>query len=244
MTAAESISESGTRPQWQTATVVDKQRVAPETVRLRFRIEDALAFIPGQYVNLRVSVAGRTRPVQRAFSIGSVPPADVIEIAVSRLDGGLTSPILVDDIEVGDELQLRGPHGRFTYSKANRSPLYMVAAGTGIVPFLSMLRHIDRNALDVPATLLVSSRTRSHAISAAELDELAQRSEWFRVFHTFTRDAGATFQRRIDAAMLEKTGAGEAKSIYVCGPPAMVDTTIDALRQLGVDPSMIRIERY
>lgn len=228
-------------PEWQWGTVVDKRDLAPGTSSLTIALIEPFEFVPGQYVNVHVKIEGRSTPMQRAYSIASAPtpgkPADTVEIVVSRLDGGLVSPLLVAGYEPGTEIEVRGPYGRFVMDEESEPPFYFVAAGSGIVPFLSMIRAVEASGTSTPVTMLLSNRDRRYAIAGDEIDALAASRDWFRLVHTFTRDEAPVggYGRRIDEDMLRETGALNAGSIYVCGPPAMVETTVDALEELGVE---------
>lgn len=254
LAASRAARRAEPRPQWQTAEVLQVIQESSETVTLRIALADALGFLPGQYYNVRYPVEGRPRPIQRAYSIGSspVPDASVVDITVKEMDSGLVSPKLVRQVVAGDKIEVRGPHGNFTWTETEGGPLLLVAAGSGVVPFMSMIRYAVVKGLTVPTRLLFSSKSAEFVIYAEELATLEREHDWLEVVHTFTRapgDPNARYHRRIDAAMVaESIGelAGDPKSIigYVCGAPELVDAAQAALLSCGLDPERVRVEKY
>ncbi len=237
-------------PKWQFADVIGVVAETPETTTLRLALPEPTEFTSGQYYNIRIPVEGRPRPIQRAYSIASppFPKFDVVEFGIKEMEGGLVSPVLAKQTKVGDKLEVRGPYGAFVWSEDKGGPLLLISAGSGVVPFMSMIRYAKAKGLDVPMHLLFSSKSAEYVIYSAELDELEAELDWLTVTHTFTRDPqhnGARFHRRIDremvAELLSESGANLA---YICGPPEMVELCEVALVELGLDPENVYSEKY
>jgi len=237
-------------PRWEDARVAEIIEEAPDAVTLRLRLEDPAGFLPGQYYNVRMAVPGRTRPVQRAYSVASppVPDPSTIDLGVREMTGGLISPRLVRDLSPGDRLEVRGPVGRFTWTAADGGPVLLVGAGSGVVPLMSMIRYGVAAGLDIPMRLMSSATSFDYAFYHRELADLADRHPWLEVVQTFTRDPSdprATHHRRIDRAMVAEAVTGQPpRRTYICGPPAMVEDVQGWLAELGVDPAEIRTEKY
>src|SRR5215213_10607898 len=85
---------------------------------------------------------------------------DGVELTVELVDGGEVSQYLVEEVQNGDEFELRGPiGGHFTWSVDDGGPLLLLAGGSGLVPLMSMLRHRAARASDVAARVLISVRS-------------------------------------------------------------------------------------
>src|SRR6185503_3714309 len=94
------------------------------------------------------------------YSIASAPEGPPLAFTIERLDDGEVSPYLVDVMEPGDELELRGPVGGwFVWGADDGGPLLLVAGGSGIVPLMSKLRHRAARHSTAPVRLLVSARS-------------------------------------------------------------------------------------
>jgi ferredoxin-NADP reductase len=232
---------------WRVTEVVE---VVPETASvktLRLDAPDWPGHLPGQHVDVRLTAEDGYQ-AQRSYSIASAPGSPALELTVERLDDGEVSPYLCDELRPGDGLELRGPIGGYFVWEASRGgPVFLVAGGSGVVPFRAMLRHLVDGNGGVPATLLLSSRSWDDVIYRGELDELDGGD--VRVVHTLTRsqpDGWTGYRRRVDAEMLAETGpaAADRPHVYVCGPTPFVEAVATALVELGHEPAQIRTERF
>src|SRR5262249_29958736 len=129
----------------------------------------------GQHVDVRLTAEDGYR-AERSYSIASPPEeAPHVTLTVERLANGEVSPYLVDELRVGDKLELRGPiGGYFVWETRLGGPLQLVAGGSGIVPLMAMLRHRAAVGSMVPTRLLYSSRRYQDIIYREELDRLAR----------------------------------------------------------------------
>ncbi|CAG4908576.1 unnamed protein product, partial [Acidithrix sp. C25] len=62
---------------------------------------------------------------------------------------------------VGDVIDVRGPHGNFTWNEPDDGPVLLVAAGSGVVPFMAMIRYASIKGLSVPMLLLFHQRLKN-----------------------------------------------------------------------------------
>jgi ferredoxin-NADP reductase len=234
---------------WRSASLAAKRPETPGVSTLVFEIEGWPGHRAGQHVDLRLTSEDGYQ-ASRSYSIASPPEDPGLALTVEKLSDGEVSPYLVDVMEPGDELELRGPVGGwFVWDVSDGGPLLLVAGGSGIVPLMSMLRHRAMRDGDVPARLLVSARTIDDLIYGHELAELEAAGDGLELFVTLTREAPPGwdgFMRRIDRELLAEVAwpVERASRTYVCGPTAFVETAADALVALGQDPAEIRTERF
>jgi ferredoxin-NADP reductase len=216
---------------------------------LVFSIEDWPGHRAGQHVDLRLTAEDGYQAA-RSYSIASPPAERSLALTVERLEDGEVSPYLVDVMEPGDVLEIRGPVGGwFVWEATGGSPLLLIAGGSGLVPLMAMLRQRAATERRVPARLLVSVRTLEELLYANELERLAAARDGLEVFITLTRTTppGWTgYRRRLDGEMLSEVAwpPSELARTYVCGPTSFVETAADALVGLGHDPALIRTERF
>jgi ferredoxin-NADP reductase len=232
-----------------TWAVAEVASTVEETRRVRTIVLDHPAWPghrAGQHVDVRLTAEDGYQ-AQRSYSIASAP-GDLPAITVECLADGEVSPYLVDELRVGDGLELRGPiGGYFVWNESAGGPLQLIAGGSGIVPLMSMLRHRARLGSDVPAKLVYSSRSIDDVIYREELDELA--GDGLEVVHTLTRKqppGWAGYSRRLDAGLLGEAAYGpeERPLTYICGSTPFVEAAASVLVDLGHDPTSIRTERY
>jgi ferredoxin-NADP reductase len=202
----------------------------------------------GQHVDIRLTAEDGYQ-ASRSYSIASAPGDELLTLTVERLDDGEVSPYLTDVLELGDELELRGPiGGYFVWEAALPRPLQLIAGGSGIVPLRAMLRHWVAADRPVAARLLYSARSLDDAIFREELLGLAAYDELdVQIALTRAWPAGWSGHRgRIDRALVDAAAwpPSERPRTYVCGPTAFVEAAAELLVQSGHRPDSIRTERF
>jgi ferredoxin-NADP reductase len=232
---------------WRTASVDAVQRETPRASTLRLDVPGWPGHRPGQHVDVRLTAEDGYQ-AERSYSIASAPEEPTLALTVERLEDGEVSPYLTEELRAGDELELRGPvGGPFTWSVSDGGPLLLIAGGSGVVPLMAMLRHRAAHDSEVPAQLLVSTRTLEDALFVEELERLD--GGGLQVHRTLTREHPPGWQgwtRRIDAQMLVSLGPApeEKPHVYICGPTPFVEHTANLLLDIGHDPGAIRTERF
>ncbi len=229
--------------------LAEKRPETPTAATLVFDVDEWPGHRAGQHVDLRLTAEDGYQ-ASRSYSIASPPEESALALTVERLDDGEVSPYLVDVMEPGDELELRGPVGGwFVWEVGGGGPLLFVAGGSGIVPLMSMLRHRAARKSAAPVRLLVSARTLDDLIYGRELGELEADGRGLELFVTLTRRAPKGwngYTRRLDREMLADVAwrPTDQPRTYICGPTSFVEAAADALVALGHDPGQIRTERF
>lgn len=200
-----------------------------------------LEFMPGQFVSLHEKIDGKE--ITRAYSIASEPSGNRFVLCLNRVEDGRFSPYLFD-LPVGGVLHMLPPLGTFTLRQPPRDAL-LIATGTGIAPFRSMLRAY------LPAgspsfTLLFGARSESTLLYGEELDAMARHNVHFRFMPTLTQPSPSWTGRtgRVQLHLAEALSGRTDIDVYLCGMHAMVDSMRDQLKQLGFDRKQIRYEKY
>ena len=221
----------------------------PSTKTLRMTSKDGYLppFLAGQYISLQVEVDGiRT---SRPYSISS-PPNQIgyYDITVRRVQGGLVSNFLLDYVSRGDTLIASGPAGHFHYNPLfHDKEMVCIAGGSGITPFMSMIREVVDRGLDRGIHLFYGMKTLDDAIFHERLGNLASRFEEFHYFPVIEDppDGYAGRTGLITGDLIRKTvGKTEGKTFYLCGPQGMYDFCISECKKLGVPGRKIRQEVY
>jgi ferredoxin-NADP reductase len=200
----------------------------------------------GQHLDVRLT-AEDGYVAERSYSIASAP-GEPVAITVERLADGEVSPYLTEELRAGDEIEIRGPiGGYFVWDGGDdASPVLLVAGGSGVVPFRSILRHRARTGSSATMRLIYSARSQADIIYRAELDQAAAGVE---VIYTLTRaqPPGWTGHTgRVDARLLAGVAwpAGAGTAAYVCGPTPFVESVASELVQLGYPPGRVKTERF
>ena len=235
---------------WQLGEVVETRTETGRARSLTLLLPEWPGHRPGQHVDVRLTAEDGYQ-AERSYSIASPPEEERrVTITVERLDDGEVSPYLVDEVQAGDHLELRGPiGGYFVWEASMGGPLLLVGGGSGIVPLMAMIRHRRALPSPVPTRLLYSSRSQEEVIYRDELEELTRGNEGPEVIHTLTRrqPPGWTgYHRRIDEDLLREVAwpTRDHPLAYICGPTQFVETAATGLVTLGYDPTHIKTERF
>ena len=230
---------------WQTATVTSVVTETNAVRTIELEVPDWPGHLAGQHLDVRLTAEdGYT--AERSYSIATAP-GEPVAITVERLDDGEVSPYLTEELRAGDQLELRGPIGRwFVWDTSDGGPLLLIAGGSGVVPLRAILRHRQRTGSDVPTRLLYSSRTIADIIYHGELDMYQDGAE---VSYTLTRSQppGWTgYSGRVDGALLAKIAwpAGQHPLVLVCGPTSFVEAVAGNLVALGYPAGRVKTERF
>jgi ferredoxin-NADP reductase len=230
---------------WQTATVTSVITETDAVRTIELEVPDWPGHLAGQHLDVRLTAEdGYT--AERSYSIATAP-GEPVAITVERLDDGEVSPYLTEELRAGDQLELRGPIGRwFVWDTSDGGPLLLVAGGSGVVPLRAILRHRQRTGSDVPACLLYSSRTIADVIYHSELDMYRDGAE---VSYALTRSQppGWTgYSGRVDATTLAEVAwpASQHPLAFVCGPTSFVEAVAGNLVALGYPAGRVKTERF
>lgn len=166
-------------------------RAFPSLLRLRFRPENGLEFVSGQYA--RISYEDEE---PRVYSIASSPNAEEVELCVRRVPGGHLTPTLCDEVEESDELFVRGPYGdEFMLQSPSARDVAFVATGTGAAPFKSMIDYVFEEGLDAfdgeqrNVWLFLGSSWKDDLPYREAFETLAAERENFHFVPTLSREA-------------------------------------------------------
>ncbi len=196
------------------------------------------AFASGEFVTLGLKREGKL--IARAYSI--VSPADAPELEFLSIhvpDGPLTSQLV--HVQPGDSVWLNSkPTGSLTLDHVRPGRvLYMIATGTGLAPFMSLVRDPAAFARFEQAVLVHSVRTEAELAYRAELE--ARTTGRFHYVPTVTREAFPTPERGSvlfqSGALAERLGLPqvdpEHDRVMICGNPDMTHEMTDALKAAG-----------
>lgn len=230
------------------AIVIEKNFLSQDVCRLRLRSATDLYYRAGQYINIRMPI-GQIR----SYSLASLPAEDdYLELHIKRMENGQVSNWLLDDVQIGDDLDFRGPYGDCFYLPENRrSDMLMIGTGTGLAPMLGVLRDALHSGHRGNVNLYHGVRDVADLYLDDALRELASRHENVR-YHACVSVStehcgnGVSAGRASDIA-LSKTQFKSDILVYLGGSPEMVNTTRKQaylrgveLRNIYADPFVTR----
>ena len=226
-------------------TLTSIRKVTPAVWSFVFKANDntPVEFIPGMFAMLEYRSEGIK--VARAFSIANAPPSDYFEFLVALVHGQLTSRL--ETAKAGDVYYVSAPYGQFKFDTGNAKTLFL-AGGTGLAPFLSMLRQARRLSKGIDCIMLYSVKYPAEILEKEELESMRQ-GIGLKVVVTVTRPAegdGWTGERgHVNSEMIKRNAPDFLeRTSYICGPPAFVKALKDALVSLGVSERSIKAEMW
>lgn len=129
-----------------------------------------ITYKSGQFLTLIIPIQGKE--VRRAYSLCSSPFVDEdLAVTVKRVDNGLMSNWLPDNLKAGDVLKIMEPMGQFTteYDKTRKRHLIMFAGGSGITPMMSIIKSLLTQEPESIVSLIYCNRDIDSIIFKDEL---------------------------------------------------------------------------
>lgn len=207
-----------------------------------------LRFKTGQFVMIGLEVAGK--PLMRAYSVVSAPYEDHLEFySIKVPDGPLTSKL--QHLQVGDTLLVsRKPTGSLIIDnlKAGKN-LYLLSTGTGLAPFMSVVRDPEFYAAFEKIILTHGVRVKSELGYHDLITEQLPTNEFFGdlvkdqliYFPTVTREEFRQQGRLTDliaiGELFEQIGLPDLNPdtdrVMICGSPSMLKDLVELLEARG-----------
>jgi ferredoxin--NADP+ reductase len=261
------------------ATLSEREDLTDELAIIRVRPDsgETPTFEPGQYSTLglpeydengEVVMTRRGKPklIRRPYSIASSPnEAGEVEFYLIVVDDGALTPKLWN-LKEGDRLYMDEKcRGNFTLNGIPENQnLVMISTGTGLAPYISMLRTYRGTGFWNRAIVIHGTRLAQDLGYRPELEELAAHDESIVYLPACTRepeDSDWDGLRGRVPGLLEPTRfkelTGEALDpqtcqLFLCGNPAMIDQVEEEMQAYGFSTyhkknnpeGNIHLERY
>jgi ferredoxin--NADP+ reductase len=214
-------------------------------------LENPFSFNPGQYATLGL-MGLEDKLVQRPMSISSsADRLDEYEFFIRLVEGGEFTPLLWE-LRVGDPINIKGAKGRFVLQDDGRTGV-LVASGTGLAPFMSMIETLRDRGQTRDLVLLHGVSHDYDLAWRSHLEALAG-SGSFPVTYagTVSRPQNCPdwtgLTGRVEAiaeGQLEQHGlTPENATIYLCGNPDMIEAVEAMAAARGFPPEQVRKELY
>ncbi|MBK9022620.1 MAG: oxidoreductase [Saprospiraceae bacterium] len=238
-------------PKWIEAEVI---KTISETDRVK-RIwinpetDEMITAIPGQFITFDLPVGEKRLQRWKSYSIANYVQEGIIELCVAKMEGGLGSAYLCDEIKVGDKLKFKGPEGVFVLPDTLPYKVVMVCTGTGLAPFLAMLQMALGNAEydHIDFHLIFGTRYEKDLLYYSDLLE-------FRKYKNFKLDVALSryegdgpFHKGYVHSIYQNTynNNGPQPLFMLCGWQAMIDEAVGILEsQMQIDKKNVMVELY
>ncbi|SDB80228.1 1,2-dihydroxycyclohexa-3,5-diene-1-carboxylate dehydrogenase [Raineyella antarctica] len=224
------------------ATVVDIRKYSSNVIGFTIEVEnrDKLSYLPGQYVNIDVPGTEETR----SYSFSTSPDQQRLSFLVKITPKGAMSTWLAERAKVGDRLTLHGPNGSF-FLREGSTPLLMLAGGTGLAPILAMLRTAAKAGSTRPMHLIYGVNTDDEAVEQDTLEELRTQLPNFTWDYCVADPQAKAEKKGYVTAHMDPKNLYEGNvSVYLCGPPPMVEAVRKHFQATGLEPEGFFYEKF
>jgi ring-1,2-phenylacetyl-CoA epoxidase subunit PaaE len=234
------------------------QKIIRETadcVSLTFDIPASLKkefeFKEGQ--NIVIKHIHQGEEIRRSYSICNAPHEQELKVAIKKIPGGVFSTFANEQLQEKETLEVMPPSGKFNAHLATHSfPNYLaIAAGSGITPVISIIKHTLYTQANSRFTLLYGNQNRSSVVFFEELEGLKnQYIDRLTIINILSREKtdAEVLYGRIDATKLSSlqkiVSYSSFHAAYLCGPEAMIFDTAAFLENNGIDKKNIHFELF
>lgn len=206
---------------------------------------------PGQYITLRQHI--NNEDIRRSYSICSCPQDGELRVAIKKVVGGRFSTYANETLLAGETIEVMPPQGHFTRQLKGEKTTYVAfAAGSGITPILSLIKHTLSTEKASDFILFYGNKASDHIIFKEELEGLKNKYlDRFQVFYILSQEIqeAPLFNGRLDAEKVISFSKfffnpDQVGQYFLCGPEKMIWEVKEALEGLNVVSEKISFELF
>ncbi|MFH0979256.1 MAG: hypothetical protein V1837_08230 [Candidatus Woesearchaeota archaeon] len=201
-------------------------------------------FIPGQYALISLPDLEQVREEERPFTFACSPARNYVALTIKKT--GFFTGIIHKQIRKGNSLRLRGPFGESLNIDMAAKRIALIAGGSGITPFKSMIDYVLDKQLNMEVCLFFSNRTEEDIIYRKQFDKILQ--ENIKIVCTLTNEKPEGWKGElgfINAEMIQRHLEKPREWLYYfCGPPPMISAVKQSLIGIGITEDRFRIEDW
>ena len=217
-------------------------------------IQVKINYKSGQFFTLIVDINGKQE--RRAYSLCTSPFVDEHPaVTVKRVDGGLMSNHLGDNLKAGDKIEVMEPIGNFTtnFDAGNERHIVLFGGGSGITPLMSITKSALSQEPNSKVSLIYANRNADSIIFKSALEALeAEHPDRFKVIHVLGEASpewkgytGLLSESIIKEALSLLPQVAAAKTeFFMCGPGPMMDIVEASLANLGIAKNLVHKESF
>jgi len=236
---------------WYDSKVIKIQDETPLTKRFWVTIEgeESFDFKAGQFVTMDLPIHEKRLKRWRSYSIASAPDDSlVLEFCIVKLEGGLGTKYLFEEVEIGTSIRFKGADGVFYLPQEITKEMVMICTGTGVAPFRSMLIDLQNRKINHPPIhLIFGTRQAEGILYREEFEQLAKEHPNFKYSIALSREDTADTYRGYVHQIYTKDHAVVCPDVhfYLCGWKNMIDDAlIQLIEEMGYDKTQVHYELY
>jgi cytochrome-b5 reductase len=226
------------------------KQVTVDSFLYSFKLPDneILGMGPGQHCIMRLTNEDGMSVTRQYTPINPLDQTKHFDVIIKLYEDGQMSK-LIKNLQVGSDVQWKGPFGDFVYQPNQFDELVMLACGTGIAPMIQVISSILCNEDDMTRLyLLYASRSQHHILLKNLLDEFSSYwnfnvryylsgsdADWLKKDKGLVKYGDEVEYGRIDKDILESELSGKTSNVRVliCGTKSFEKDMVKYLLSLG-----------
>ncbi|MEN0045768.1 MAG: ferredoxin--NADP reductase [Bacteroidota bacterium] len=257
--------------QFYTLPVKNVTKETPQAVTVTFEVpseyKETFEYEAGQYLTLKFNLKGDD--VRRAYSMCSSPIEEELAVTVKQVERGLVSTHINQNLRAGDQVEVLPPEGKFIAEAdpAINKTYYLIGAGSGITPLMSIIKTILEKEPQSSVFLLYGNRNEDSIIFDEQLKELQRRySGQLVVEHILSQpkkekkkgfsgmfskgkiswqgQVGRIGAKTIKDFLSKNPKRSQQAEYYLCGPSGMLEVAQRTLSNQGIAKENVHVEYF
>ena len=215
--------------------LIEKIKRADAVESFRFSPPKKINFLPGQFLQI----------MNKYLSMSSSPTKDYIEVTKKLSDSEFSNRLR--NLKIDDEALVKIPMGDCVFKDEYKN-IGFLTGGIGITPVISIIEYIIDKKLDTDVYLFYSNRTDTDIAFKKELDYWASVNKNIKIHYVVTgcqpKDKTCFFGIIDKGLLMKKVCDIKARTWFIYGPPAMVETMCNMSLELECRKENIKTERF
>jgi nitric oxide dioxygenase len=257
----ETVSQSGGWNDFRDFAVAKKVKESEVITSFYLQPKDGKGiptFTPGQYISIRVKIAGEEYTHIRQYSLSDSPEKEYYRISVKKetsssehIPNGKVSTYLHNTIQEGDTLEVTAPAGDFVLDVESIEPVVLLSGGVGITPMISMLNTLASKQPNRKVTFIHAAINGTTHAMHEHVKELSSQLENIKYHLCYEKPTEVDVLNKefdkegyIDLQWIDSIVKDKNASFYFCGPIPFMKTVNTALKELGVPADRIHFEFF
>jgi len=212
----------------------------------RFRSDQEIEFLPGQYLQLILDQENRNNSdLNKFLSFSSAPNKEYFEVT-KRLSGSEFSKVL-DRLKIGDSALVKTAIGNCVF-KDDYTKIGFLIGGIGITPVISILEYIINKKIDTDVSLLYSNRTEGDIAFKTQIDSWSQQKSSIKPIYTVTdnppKDNKCFFGKIDKQFIIDNVSDYKQRIFFIFGSPNMVTAMKNICLEIGCNQDMVKVENF
>ncbi len=227
-------------------TLTQIQKISDRVYNYVFLPEHRFRFLPGQHMQWTLPrVPYDSRGNRRTFTIASSPTESTVQLGVKFYQPTSKFKAAFGRLKPGDEVFASQLGGNFTLQGNQTKKLAFIAGGIGITPFRSMVQYIVDNHIQADIVLLYAVSDPQELAYDKTFKAAAKYGVRTVPVVTNSRHHGPHITAKLNTELIAQTIPDYSQRIcYISGPDAMVTSTKQQLRSLGVARRNIKTDHF